>query len=194
MDLILASRSPRRVEMLAKLGFKFNVVVSNVDEGTVKFGANPAKSIEEIASLKSNAVFKTLTDVAKLHTVVLGADTVVVCDGEILLKPSDADEARETLRKLSGRKHQVITGVALTSAKGTETFSTVTDVYFRDLSDETINNYIMSGEPMDKAGAYGIQDKGSLLVAKIDGDYFNVVGLPISKTAEKLENYGIKVI
>ena len=194
MKLILASQSPRRVKMLANLGFDFNVIVSNVDESAVQFGNDPIKSAEEIASLKSNAVFSSLSSVAKLDSVVLGADTIVVCDDEILMKPKDADDAKNMLRKLSGRKHQVVTAVALSTARGTETFSAVTDVYFYPLSDETINEYILSGEPMDKAGSYAIQGKGSLLVERIDGDYFNVVGLPISKTVKKLENYGIKVI
>lgn len=190
MDLILASKSPRRSRILSSVGYNFSIVPSEFDESQVPLD-NPRKGIETISLEKANQVFSTLPPVTKLGSVVLGADTIVVSDGKALLKPTDEKNAKEILTKLSGKKHQVYTSVSLVSASMTETFTEKTDVYFYDLTEQQIDDYIATREPMDKAGAYGIQGIGSLLVEKINGDYFNVVGLPVARVARSLVRFGV---
>lgn len=190
MDLILASASPRRSKILTSVGYAFSIIPSEFDESQVSLD-NPKKGVETMAFEKANQVFKTLPPVTKLGSVVLGADTIVVSDGHVLLKPADEKEAKDMLMMLSGKKHQVYTAVSLVSASSTETFIEKTDVYFYDLTEKQIDTYVSTREPMDKAGAYGIQGAGSLLVRKIDGDYFNVVGLPIARVARNLAGHGI---
>ncbi len=190
MDLILASGSPRRSKILSSVGYVFSVLPSEFDESRISL-ENPRKGVEALAFEKANQVFQSLPPVTKLGSVVLGADTIVVCDGEVLLKPSSEEEAKKMLMKLSGKKHQVYTAFSLVSVSDSETFTEKTDVYFYDLTEEQIDEYIATREPMDKAGAYGIQGAGCLLVKKIDGDYFNVVGLPIARVSRSLERYGI---
>lgn len=194
MNLILASKSPRRIKMLGDTGFDFTIVNSNFDESTINLRDTLTKGVGQIALGKAQTAFDDLPPVTKLDAVVLGADTIVICDGQPLLKPKDSQDAARMLRSLSGKKHTVYTAVAFVTALGKEVFIEETDVYFNDLTDEMINDYIATGEPMDKAGAYGIQGRGALLVKKIEGDYFNVVGLPISKTAQKLAEYNIKPV
>lgn len=191
MELILASKSPRRIEILRNVGYDFTITPASYDESTVDLSANPVKGVEKLAEGKAKAVFDTLPSVAKLNTVVLGADTIVVCDGEVMLKPKDESDAVRMLKKLSGKTHQVYTAVALATAKETNIFVEKTDVYFYNLTEDEIDEYIKTGEPMDKAGAYGIQGKGCFLVKKIDGDYFNVVGLPISSVMRQLKKIGL---
>lgn len=191
MELILASKSPRRIEILRNVGYDFTITPASYDESTVDLSANPVKGVEKLAEGKAKAVFDTLPSVAKLNTVVLGADTIVVCDGEVMLKPKDESDAVRMLKKLSGKTHQVYTAVALVTAKETNIFVEKTDVYFYNLTEDEIDEYIKTGEPMDKAGAYGIQGKGCFLVKKIDGDYFNVVGLPISSVMRQLKKIGL---
>lgn len=191
MELILASKSPRRIEILRNVGYDFTITPASYDESTVDLSANPVKGVEKLAEGKVKAVFDTLPSVAKLNTVVLGADTIVVCDGEVMLKPKDESDAARMLKKLSGKTHQVYTAVALATAKETNIFVEKTDVYFYNLTEDEIDEYIKTGEPMDKAGAYGIQGKGCFLVKKIDGDYFNVVGLPISSVMRQLKKIGL---
>lgn len=191
MELILASKSPRRIEILRNVGYDFTITPASYDESTVDLSANPVKGVEKLAEGKAKAVFDTLPSVAKLNTVVLGADTIVVCDGEVMLKPKDESDALRMLKKLSGKTHQVYTAVALATAKETNIFVEKTDVYFYNLTEDEIDEYIKTGEPMDKAGAYGIQGKGCFLVKKIDGDYFNVVGLPISSVMRQLKKIGL---
>lgn len=177
--MILASASPRRRELLEQVGYTFKVVPSTVEEemehGTPK----------EI--VKHNALSKA-TDVACLHRddIVIGADTIVVVDGQIFGKPKDAADACDMLLRLSGRTHQVMTGIAVVQGKRIHNDVVVTDVTMRPYGIEEILDYIKTGEPMDKAGAYGIQGIGALLVEKIDGCYNNVVGLPIARLAEVL--------
>ncbi len=190
MDLILASKSPRRSRILSSVGYDFSIIPSEFDESRVSLD-NPRRGIETISFEKANQVFSTLPPVTKLGSVVLGADTIVVSDGKVLLKPTDEKNAKEMLTNLSGKKHQVYTSVSLVSASMTETFTEKTDVYFYELTEQQIDDYIATREPMDKAGAYGIQGIGSLLVEKIHGDYFNVVGLPIARVARSLERYGV---
>ncbi len=191
MELILASKSPRRIEILKNVGYDFTITPAEYDESVVDLKVDPVKGVTELAKGKAKSVFDTLPSFESSDKVVLGADTIVVCDGEVMLKPKDESDAARMLSKLSGNTHQVYTAVALITAKETKTFVIKTDVYFYDLSEKEIDDYIKTGEPMDKAGAYGIQGKGSFLVKKIDGDYFNVVGLPISSVMRHLKEIGL---
>ena len=197
MKLILASKSPRRVEILRSIGAVFDVVPANADE-SVSPSLSPEEAVCEISSRKAQCVLKQLSDSGKDEEfLILSADTVVVYDEKIIGKPKDAQHAYEILLSLSGKTHYVITGYTLCTAKKTYTGFCKTFVRFRQLSDDEIKRYIQSGEPSDKAGAYGIQEKGAVFVESINGDYFNVVGLPIcaiSQIAKKefnitLENF-----
>ncbi len=192
MKLLLASKSPRRRDLLTDAGYKFEVVSSPFDETAVLLEKDPVQGVCNIAAGKAGAAFDCLNDDKKSEAVVLGADTIVVCDGEVLLKPQDEADSIETLKKLSGKKHQVHTAVSIVTISEIETFVSTTDVYFYELSDEEISEYVASGECNDKAGSYGIQGRGRLLVEKIDGDYYNVVGLPIASTVRALKKYDLK--
>lgn len=171
--LILASKSPRRRELLSLITTDFEIKSADVDE-TLPNGISPQQAVEYLSKIKAEP-FDNGVD------TVIGADTVVAVDGVILGKPADRQQAAEMLKSLSGKYHSVFTGVTVIKPEGAVTFSVETRVKFFDLTDDEIYNYAATGECDDKAGAYGIQGKGSLLVEKIDGDYFNVVGLPISK-------------
>jgi septum formation protein len=175
-DLILASASPRRAELLKQVGIPFRQVVSGVSED-MEVPAEPQAHVLELSRRKAQDVASRLSS-----GVVLGADTVVVLDGEILGKPADKREAAEMLRRLSGRTHQVCTGLTLIDAAQDVSVShvEVTEVTFSRLSEEEIAEYVATGEPLDKAGAYGIQGKGAVLVSGIKGCYYNVVGLPMA--------------
>lgn len=170
--IILASKSPRRKELLSLITEDFIIKTADVDE-TLPKGIKPDKAVEYLSRIKAEP-FDNGTD------TVIGADTVVAIDGRILGKPKNRDDAFNMLKMLSGRAHSVFTGVTVIRPDQSITFSVETKVKFFDLTDEEINRYINTDEPYDKAGAYAIQGKGSLFVEKIDGDYFNVVGLPIS--------------
>lgn len=176
--IILASQSPRRQELLKLITNDFEIKVSNVDE-TLPSGISPKDAVLYLSKIKAEP-FKNGSD------IIIGADTVVALDGKILGKPKNDENAREMLKFLSGKAHSVFTGVTLIKGDITRSFAVETKVKFFDLTDEEIDEYIKTGEPADKAGAYGIQGYGSLLVEKIDGDYFNVVGLPVSKLAREL--------
>ncbi len=180
--MILCSSSPRRKELLKQLGLEFIVHPSDVDERKIV-----AHSPREFA-LK--AAFLKAADVARFYAdgIIIAADTIVVVDGRILGKPLNETEARQMLQALSGRKHQVITGLAVWNARTGATLvdTETTDVYFHPLTDTDIEEYIQTGDPMDKAGAYGIQTIGHRFVEKIDGDYYNVVGLPLNKLSQLL--------
>jgi septum formation protein len=172
--IVLASGSPRRAEILTNAGIPFvREVPSNIDE-TPRAGEPPQDYVVRLAREKAEAVEATG------DRVVLGADTTVVIDGQILGKPSSPDDAARMLRLLSGRSHEVITGICLRSARVRVTDAAITRVWFAALSDSDIAAYAASGEPMDKAGAYGIQGLASKFVERIDGCYFNVMGLPIA--------------
>lgn len=173
--IILASASPRRRELLAQAGFEFEVVSSDVDE-VVDPSLTPDKLVMSLARQKAQAVAQNRTD-----CVVIGSDTVVVLDGKVLGKPRDEADAVRMLESLSGRKHEVYTGVCISFAGETHCFFERTSVNFCELDGEQIKAYVATGEPMDKAGAYGIQGKGCVLVEGIEGDYFNVVGFPVSR-------------
>lgn len=183
--LILASNSPRRKELLMQARLTFSVVASTIEE-QVDRSLPPEQVVQRLALEKANDVFSRHQD-----AVVIGADTVVVSDGEILGKPLHRMDAKETLRLLSEQTHSVFTGVAIVSANGYVAFAEETKVTFWPLTDEEIDAYLDTGEPFDKAGSYGIQGLGALFVKEIAGDYFNVVGLPLSKTVRELRNVGI---
>lgn len=185
IGLILASGSPRRKELLARTGRTFRVVVSDADEIAPKDMA-PIDVAMHNARAKALAVASGQPACA----TVIGADTIVVLDGRIFGKPLDERDAHRMLRELSGKTHQVITGVALARAGQCETFAEITDVCFRELSDEEIAAYVASGEPLDKAGAYGIQGAAGTFVDHIEGDYDNVVGLPVARLERTLDLKG----
>ncbi|NLP36889.1 MAG: septum formation inhibitor Maf [Firmicutes bacterium] len=176
--IILASASPRRAELLRQIGLDFEVQVSGVsEEGVVD--KDPAKLVEKLAIAKALAVAKNQP---RREAVVIAADTVVCVDGTLLGKPKDSREAGEMLRLLSGRSHQVLTGIAVVALPVMKVLSQVekTEVFMRRLSAAEIDWYLTSGEPYDKAGGYGIQGKAAVFVEKIEGCYFNVVGLPLA--------------
>lgn len=182
--LILASSSPRRKELLENLRLKFEISSSDADESFSE-SLSPAEVVMELASRKSGTVAQDYPD-----CFVIGSDTVVVHDGAILGKPESGQEALQMLKKLSGNTHSVYTGVSIISPEKETRFYEKTDVTFWDLSDEEIDTYIKSGEPFDKAGSYGIQGFGSMLVKEISGDYYTVVGLPVSKLIRELRKIG----
>jgi septum formation protein len=182
--LLLASESPRRRQLLEMLGIPFRVVVPNVDE-TRRTGELPDAYVVRLARAKAAAVAAR-----EPGELVLGADTTVVIRGDVLEKPSSAEEAAAMLAKLQGRTHQVMTAVALTEDGRVEHALDVTEVTFRPLTDEMITAYVATGEPMDKAGAYAVQGLGAALVAGIRGDFFGVMGLPLRLVLELLERFG----
>ncbi|MBQ3087708.1 MAG: septum formation inhibitor Maf [Clostridia bacterium] len=179
----LASQSPRRKELLERAGLQFEILISGCDE-SVPDGLDAEQTVLHLAVQKARAV----QALCQPQDVILAADTVVVTNGEILGKPKDQADAFRMLRALSGRTHTVMTGVCITSGDKTEQFVSKTDVTFYDLTDEEIIAYVATGDPMDKAGAYGIQSKGVVLVESICGDYSNVVGLPLSRVCRILKS------
>ena len=183
--LILASASPRRRELLTQAGFNFRVHPAHIPEDLLA-GEDPIAYVTRLAREKAQAVYDQLA-AAEPRIAVLGADTTVTLDNHILGKPEDAADAARMLRLLSGRTHRVITGVSLVSAVGVETAAEVTAVQFLTLSDAEIETYVATGEPMDKAGAYAIQGRAARWIPRIEGCYFNVVGLPIALVATLLE-------
>ena len=180
MQLILASQSPRRKELLGLFGVPFTVRVADIDE-TMDFSAPAAEEVARVSRLKALAIPREDDD------VLIAADTIVVCQGRILGKPRDEADAYAMLRLLSGRDHQVMTGVTVLRGKEERVFTQITDLHFRELSDKEIYRYIATGEPMDKAGAYGIQGGAALFCEKMDGDYYNVMGLPVCRLGETLK-------
>ena len=181
--LILASKSPRRVEILKNLGFTFKCSPTDVDEAFPN-NLKTSKVAGYLAELKANAAF-----LEHPNDVVLASDTIVVFKNKIFGKPTSTSDARNMLSVLSGKKHIVYTGVSIKSSEKSVTFTQKTYVYFEKISQEEINNYIASGEPIDKAGAYAIQGKGSKFVKKIKGDYYTVMGLPAAKVYKKLKEF-----
>lgn len=195
MRIILASKSPRRKEILSLITPDFEIMSEEVDERAIETrvleqGGTPEDVQKELARDKANAVFEVLSETQKSECIVIGADTSVVCGDEILGKPVDKDDARRMLRMLSGRTHEVITGVCVKTKDEEDVFVEVTKVRFGDLDayqEQLIESYISTDEPYDKAGAYGIQNGGAILVETVEGDYFSVVGLPVRKLAIALE-------
>lgn len=183
-NIILASASPRRRELLKLICEDFKSVSPDVDE-TVPAQVEILESPRFLAVKKAMHVSGCLSEKA----VVIGCDTGVFIDDEMLGKPKDEDDAFSMLKKLQGKEHLVATGCCITDGTHKREFSVTSRVFFYPLSDEDIKDYIATGEPMDKAGAYGIQGKGSLLIEKIQGDYFNIVGLPLSALARELKAF-----
>lgn len=180
MQLILASGSPRRRELLTLFGIPFVIRAADIDE-TMNPALPPETEVARVSRLKALAVPRGAED------VVIAADTIVVCGGKVLGKPHSPEQAQSMLRLLSGRDHQVMTGCTVAAPAGTETFTEVTDLHFRVLTDAEIRRYVASGEPMDKAGAYGIQGGAALFCQGIRGDYYNVMGLPVCRLGQVLK-------
>jgi len=174
MRLVLASGSPRRRELLTQAGYAFAVRAADVDE-SLRAGEAPREYVERLAREKAMAVA-----LVEAEAVVLGADTTVVVDGAVLGKPVDAADAERMLRLLSGRTHQVMTGIAVARGEQVSSHVETTEVVFREIEEEELRAYVRSGDAMDKAGAYGIQGHAARWIPRIEGDYFNVMGLPIA--------------
>ena len=185
MAVVLASASPRRKELLGFIYDNFEICVSDVKEETSET-LTPEETVKELARMKGAAVSENHSE-----DTVISADTVVVLDDMILGKPHSKDDAFNMLRSLSGRSHTVYTGVAVFDKENAFTFADKTEVTFYPLSDEEINRYIDSGEPFDKAGGYGIQGKGSVMIQSIKGDYYNVMGLPVALLYRKLKEHSL---
>ena len=188
-EIALASASPRRRELLSLLVREFRIVPSEFDESTVPGHLSPPAHVLYSASMKARDIAAQFP-----HSLVIGADTVVVVDEAILGKPSDTADAARMLRLLSGRTHEVYTGIALEHDGTQRADVECTEVTFRPLTDEIISRYIASGEPMDKAGAYAIQGKGAVLIKCVSGCYPNVVGLPLYKLSLLLSEFGIEAL
>ena len=179
MSLILASASPRRKELLGLFHIPFEIRVADIDE-TMDPEKAPFDEVARVSSLKAAALQAADDD------VVVAADTIVVCEGKVLGKPRDEADAVAMLRLLSGRDHQVMTGVTVRSGQNSRTFTEVTDIHFRELTEKEIRAYVASGEPMDKAGSYGIQGGAALFCTRMVGDYYNVMGLPVCRLGQVL--------
>lgn len=180
MELILASQSPRRKELLGLFGIPFVIRVADIDE-TMDNTKSPFEEVARVSCCKALAVERETDD------VVIAADTIVVCEGRVLGKPHSEAEAIQMLQLLSGRDHQVMTGVTVLRGSEVITFTEVTDLHFRELTEGEIRRYVASGEPMDKAGAYGIQGGAALFCQKMAGDYYNVMGLPVCRLWQVLQ-------
>ena len=186
MNLILASQSPRRRELLGLTGLPFTVRVADIDE-TMDPGKAPYDEVARVSRLKAEAVARKPGD------VVIAADTIVVCEGRVLGKPKNEEDAFRILSLLSGRRHEVMTGMTVLRDDEAVTHTEVTQIHFRRLHPEEIRAYIASGEPMDKAGAYGIQGGAALFADEMVGDYYNVMGLPVCRLAMILRSFGLPV-
>ncbi len=188
--VILASTSPRRIEIMKMLGIEFEVIGSGFDERTVDL-KNPKRLVEALAYEKARLVSEK-----NPAAIVIGADTIVVLNKRILGKPKDVAEVRRTLRELSGTRHKIITGLAVIDSAGKREFvgSIVSSVKLKNILDKEIESYIATTEPLDRAGSYAVQGVGSMFVEEIKGDFFSIVGLPINILREKLNEFGIKTI
>lgn len=184
MKIVLASGSPRRKEILENMNLKFDIIKSEIEE-TIVENESPEELVKRLSYEKAHDIASK-----NLDSIVIGADTIVVLNNNVLGKPKDEDEAFNMLKRMSGKEHDVITGISILclGLKKEINDYCVSKVKFKNLSDEEIYSYIRTGECMDKAGAYGIQGLGGLLVEYIKGDYFNIVGFPISFAAEILKN------
>ncbi len=190
--LVLASTSPRRKELLQQVGIEFTQLKIDINEDVLT-NENAEAYVERLAQQKAQAGFEQLASTEQTNSVVLAADTTVVCDGIILAKPESAAESRAILQRLSGRKHKVMTGIALQSSDKCSHKVVTTEVEFRQLSEAEIIAYWQTGEPQDKAGSYGIQGIAAVFVKAIQGSYSNVVGLPLCETTELLKQFNISL-
>ena len=184
--LILASGSPRRRELMSQVGLDFTVVTSDADENIKEM--EPEDYVRELSSVKAQSVLEQYAD-NEDSVIVIGADTIVYHKGEILTKPKNEEDAFRILKSLEGQIHKVYTGVTICSAHKNVSFYEKTDVWVYDMTDEEIRDYISTGEPMDKAGAYGIQGKFAAYIKGIEGDYNNVVGLPVARLVHELKAF-----
>jgi septum formation protein len=194
-SLILASSSPRRQELIRSLGIPYEIRVSDADE-TVEDGVSPSEIVEILSLRKANTVFGQMRSQEQQHGVIIGSDTIVVFQGQVLGKPADETDSFRMLSMLQGNTHQVYSGVACIDARSGKyaVSHRVTNVKMKPMPSERIHRYIATGEPRDKAGSYAIQGIGATLVEGIEGDYFNVVGLPLSLLADMLEEFDIRVL
>lgn len=203
-QIILASASPRRKELLEQIGLTFEICPAEGEEKIVK--SEPQEVVMELSGQKAKEVAAMVSGFGETHKefvtpqdiLVIGADTVVACDGTILGKPKDEEDAARMLAMLSGRKHAVYTGVTFvfldkSGKAGAHSFYEKTDVFMRKMSEREILRYVATGEPMDKAGAYGIQGKCAVYIERIEGDYNNVVGLPVAAVYRELQKLGIDI-
>lgn len=188
--IILASTSPRRKEIFAKTRLPFEVCESNYEED-MTLDMPPEQLAEFLSAGKAQAVATTCTD-----AIVIAGDTFIVFEHHRLGKPKSPERAREMLRMLSGKQHEIVTGVTIidTDTKVTRSFHEITKVYMAALDDATIDSYVATGEPLDKAGAYALQETGALLIEKIEGDFFNAMGLPLRRLVRELEMFGVTVL
>ena len=180
MNLILASQSPRRKELLGLFHLPFEIRVADIDE-TMDSRKSPFDEVARVSRAKAQAIPREEND------VVIAADTIVVCSGQVLGKPRDEADAVRMLSLLSGRDHQVMTGMTVIRGEKSISCTVVTDIHFRSLSEKEIRNYVATGEPMDKAGSYGIQGGAALFAEKMVGDYYNVMGLPVCRLGKILK-------
>lgn len=187
MEVILASQSPRRKELMGLFHIPFAVRVADIDE-TMDQTKDPFDEVARVSRLKAEAVERGADD------VIIAADTIVVCRGKILGKPRDTEDARQMLTLLSGTDHQVMTGLTVLRGNRCITCTEVTDIHFRTLSQKEILAYIATGEPMDKAGAYGIQGGAALFAEKMVGDYYNVMGLPVCRLAQLMKDIAPEIM
>ena len=197
-DIVLASASPRRKQLLEDAGISFSVVVSQANEDLPdEAWADPAQAVQLLAERKAQAVASDLD--VQAPTLVIGADTIVVVDGVVYGKPADVQQARQMLQTMSGRAHQVMTGVSVWKVDPAQSgsqcasgFVEVSDVHFKPLTSQDIDRYLACGESLDKAGAYAIQGEGHVLVERFEGDYDNIVGLPVSRLMRELQALGAR--
>ena len=179
-EIVLASASPRRAQLLEMAGYEFEVMKTDTDENVT--AESPAELVRILSSLKA-------ADAARLtDKVVIAADTVVALDNTVLGKPADADDARRMLRELSGRAHSVYTGITVRRGDTIVTEAHETRVFMRKMSDYEIDGYVATGDPLDKAGAYGVQGRAGMFVSRLEGDYYTVVGLPLCRVSEILRD------
>ena len=188
-ELYLASASPRRRELLDMLGFSYRLLLPNADENSAE--TDPARLVAELAARKAEAALELLSAEERKNALIIGADTIVYANGEILGKPKDRADAVRMLRSLAGTTHAVYSGVALVKADGTVSGSECTTVHFGDMSDGEIDACVATGEPMDQAGSYAVQGICSMWIDGIEGCHFNVIGLPIRKMYKMLREMGI---
>ena len=190
MAIVLASQSPRRQELLQRIGVEdFKTLSLDIDESYPE-GLSPEDTVRYIAKKKCDAAAALCAP----DDLIITADTMVFLDNDRLGKPHDEDDALRMLRELAGRGHTVCTGVSVRCGETSELFAVSTRVFFRPATDDEIRAYIKTGEPMDKAGAYGVQSRGALFVERIDGDFFNVMGLPVEQLGLALERFGVKLL
>ena len=183
--IILASKSPRRKELLEMLKIPFEIIVSDIDEN-IDYENDLVKEIEKLSYQKAQAVFKDHSD-----ALVIGADTIVKIGNDVLGKPKSLSDAKKMLEELSDNTHEVVTGVTIIYKDQTETFSSIAEVTFYPLSKKEIDEYIATNEPMDKAGSYAIQGDAAKFIRSINGDYYTIVGLPVAELYHRLKKYSI---